>query len=423
MNNIGKVCVFELKTQLKKKSFRISILIMVLIVALATSLPNIGNIFDSSKNAGQNEAGSVIEEGKDKGSADLNNKAKYYIDESIDEKVLKTLYPFSKMEKSRSEEELRSEVKDEKIDQGIIIKGKAISILVKNESFSGVEKGQYEEGFKDYLNRKTLSQKGIDPSVLEEIKANEVSARVESIGKSSKQNFLVGYIGIFLIYFMVIMFGQAVATSVANEKSTKTMEILITTTDSTSLVVGKVLAGFIMALMQIIILLTTLMVGLKLNMGSYSEGIVKLITQNMTPGLLLVFLSFTLIGFIMYLFVYAASGSLVSKIEELPSAMGPVTTIVVLAFMGGMSSLYMDQGDIFAKIISFFPLTSPFSMFSRYALSGVPIQEVLISLAILIVSTILLAKVCIKLYRRGTLNYGNKMNIFEGIKSLLKKDK
>lgn len=423
MNNIWKVCAFELKTQLKKKSLRISVLIMVIIIAVATSLPNIGKLFDSktSEKGGKGAPEASIEAGEN-GSADILNKnSKYYIDESIDEKVLKTVFPFSKLEKVSSEDELRSEVKDEKIDQGIIIKGKNLNIIVKNESFSGVEKEQYEDGFSDYLNKMTLSEKGVDPSILESIKANEVFARVETIGKSSRQNFLVGYLGIFVMYFMVMMFGQSVAASVANEKSTKTMEILITTTNSTSLVVGKVLAGFFMALLQLMILLATLIIGLKLNMRTYSDEITNMLSQNMTPGLLLVFLSFTLIGFIMYLFVFAASGSLVTKIEELPSAMGPINTLIVIAFMGGMSSLYMNQEEIFAKIISFFPLTSPFSMFSRYALSGVAIEEVLISLAILIVTTILLARLCIKLYRRGTLNYGNKMSLFGGIKSVLKK--
>ncbi|MFR1324685.1 MAG: ABC transporter permease, partial [Ezakiella massiliensis] len=120
----------------------------------------------------------------------------------------------------------------------------------------------------------------------------------------------------------------------------------------------------------------------------------------------------------LYLFMMAAAASLVSKIEDVNTAIQPLTMVFVISFF--VSYFGMMNPGIVLKVASFVPFSSPFAMIARYGVETVPVIEVIISAAILFVSTVLIAKFSIKVYKLGSFNYGTKVNFFKSLFKAIK---
>ena len=132
-------------------------------------------------------------------------------------------------------------------------------------------------------------------------------------------------------------------------------------------------------------------------------------------------LVFFVLGFFIYAFLYGAVGSTVSKLEDVNTAVLPITFSFIIAFMVVMFSITSGSVDNLAiKICSFIPFTSPMAMFTRIAMSTVPIYEIIISIAILVASVVGIGVLSAKIYRVGVLLYGTKPNLFKTIKSIFK---
>ena len=420
MRNIRNVFNFEFKNQIKKKSFWASNIILILIILLLTSIPTISNFF-SSNSAPEPGAGTeqnIADEGSELNVAQYG---KYIVDGSVDSNILKSKFPFSVMQESKDFDQLKSEVLADEIPAAVVIKDRELEVVLKSETFQNNTE-VYREGFIDALNNINLVEAGLDPEIVEAAMVDDVPITVTSLQKSANQNFFFSYLGVFVIYMMIMFYGSNVSSMVANEKSNRTMEILVTNTSATSLVWGKVSAGFVAALLQVLMLLGALLLGTTLNKNNYSEFVVMLLRNNLSVDVVLVFLAFALLGFLLYLFIFAACGAIVSKIEDLQKAIMPVTMLVVIGFVISMSSLQGSADNKILTIGSYVPFTSPYLMFVRYVSFGVSLVELLISLAILVLTIVLVAWICTKIYRNATLKYGNKPSLFSEFKKLFSKD-
>lgn len=420
MRNIRNVFNFEFKNQIKKKSFWVSNIILILIIFLLTSIPTISNFF-SSNSAPEPGAGTeqnIADEGSELNVAQYG---KYIVDGSVDSNILKSKFPFSVMQESKDFDQLKSEVLADEIPAAVVIKDRELEVVLKSETFQNNTE-VYREGFIDALNNINLVEAGLDPEIVEAAMVDDVPITVTSLQKSANQNFFFSYLGVFVIYMMIMFYGSNVSSMVANEKSNRTMEILVTNTSATSLVWGKVSAGFVAALLQVLMLLGALLLGTTLNKNNYSEFVVMLLRNNLSVDVVLVFLVFALLGFLLYLFIFAACGAIVSKIEDLQKAIMPVTMLVVIGFVISMSSLQGSADNKILTIGSYVPFTSPYLMFVRYVSFGVSLVELLISLAILVLTIVLVAWICTKIYRNATLKYGNKPSLFSEFKKLFSKD-
>jgi ABC-2 type transport system permease protein len=123
-------------------------------------------------------------------------------------------------------------------------------------------------------------------------------------------------------------------------------------------------------------------------------------------------LLFFVLGFVIYAFLFGAVGSTVSKLEDINTAVQPITLLFVAAFMVVMFSLASNNVDTPLMIVcSYVPFTSPMAMFTRIAMSTVPWYEITISTAILIASVIGVGILSAKIYRVGVLLYGTKPKI------------
>ncbi len=278
---------------------------------------------------------------------------------------------------------------------------------------------QADQILQNLYRMNTMIQEGISPDQAEQILSFQIEHKVESLGKDQMENFFYTYIMIFALYTVILLYGQMVATNVATEKSSRAMEVLITSAKPTSMMFGKVIASCMAGFLQILCVFGAAILSFRLNEAYWDENSIIRSFFDMPMDLLLYMLLFFVLGFLIYAFLYGAIGSTASKLEDINTSVMPITLLFIFAFLVVVFSMTNGNVDnLLMKICSYVPFTSPMAMFTRIAMSTVPWYEVLISVAILIVSVFGIGILSAKIYRVGVLLYGTTPKIGSILKSV-----
>lgn len=251
-----------------------------------------------------------------------------------------------------------------------------------------------------------------------------VEGEVITLGKNQMDNFFYTYILIFGLYMVVLLYGQLVATSVATEKSSRAMELLITNAKTDSLMFGKVLGAGTAGLFQVIAVLGSSYVFYSINESYWQDNYLVQSMFDMPLYLLIYTVIFFVLGFAIYSFLYGAIGSLASKVEDINTSSMPVTFLFIISFF--ITIFSMTSGNIdstLMKVASFVPFTSPVAMFARIAMGNVPFIEIIISIVILVLTTVGIGILSARIYRLGVLMYGNPPKLGKVIKLVIKRKK
>ena len=220
---------------------------------------------------------------------------------------------------------------------------------------------------------------------------------------------------------VILLYGQMVATNVATEKSSRAMEVLITSAKPTSMMFGKVIASCLAGLIQLVAVFGSALLFFNLNKTYWGDNAIVSSIFNMPTSLLIYMLIFFLLGFFIYAFMYGAIGSTTSKLEDINTSVMPVTMLFIIAFIVVVFSLSSGTVDnTLLKVCSYIPFTSPIAMFTRIAMSTVSFYEIAISIAILIVSAVGIGIISAKIYRVGVLLYGTTPKIGTVLKLISK---
>ena len=400
LNKIKLISSFEFKQLIKNKSYKITTAIFFALALLAAFAPRLiqGNLFKS-----------ITEE--------LNKTQKLGIiidDDNIDESELKSFLSNYEVHLYTDEEKLKDDVLSKELDRGVIIDADSIQKFVLNSKLTDM--GDSLDGaLNEYRYKKLIESEGIDYTKLKSIEANQYQINEVVLGKDSKQNYFIIYILLFLLYMIILTYGQITATSVAKEKNDRTMELLITSTKPKYLILSKVLATVFSAVLQVSSIFIGFAVGYLFNKEYWSD----IFSITSAPiQLVVTFILFMIAGFFLYLFIFATLGALVNKIEEVSQSISSATILIVLAYFGAIFALTTGSESSFVTFLSYFPLTSPFVMFIRAGMLNISIAEVALSFAILVISAYLIYKLACDIYRLGTLQYGNRMTLKQAFKAL-----
>ncbi len=264
-----------------------------------------------------------------------------------------------------------------------------------------------------------MTEAGVSPEKAQEIMSAAAVYEVRSLGVDQGQNFFYTYIMIFALYMVILLYGQMVATNVATEKSSRAMEVLVTSARPTAMMFGKVVASCLAGFTQLVCIFGSALLFYKLN-ESYWAG-TELIGMffDMPVSLLVYMLVFFVLGFFIYAFLYGAIGSTASKLEDINTSVMPITMLFIAGFfvvVTAMSSGSVDNPLMVA--CSYIPFTSPMAMFTRIAMSHPAFYEVAISIAILAASCVGVGIVAAKIYRVGVLLYGASPKLKDIIKAV-----
>ncbi len=221
----------------------------------------------------------------------------------------------------------------------------------------------------------------------------------------------LGTVFIILMFISILIYGMWVATGVATEKSSRVMELMISAASPRQLLLGKVVGIGAAGLTQYVAIAVPAVVVL-----AFQEPIARAVLGDagaglpiggLTVGLLAAYGVFFLLGFVLFALIYAAVGSFVSRPDDLQTLSLPLSLVAMAGYLSALVVL-LSGGGTLARIASFVPPLSPFAMLARLMVSTVQPWEVVLSVAILVVTIAIVALATIRIYATGVLLYGQR---------------
>lgn len=414
MKQFLNVLSFELSNYFKNKGYMITTILFSILLIIGLSLPSFFNMSKLIPQLGENSKENIesVEE-----ISEENKKSFVLIDnnnifENLD--ILESAFLNSKWTKVNSLDEAEELIKLGNVEAGFSVDSLTkYSYLVNNSGFTDTNQMIFENLLSNLSQQAYANEHNLDINDLQSVINPSFDSDVTILGKDSANNFFYVYIFIFAMYMMILLYGQLIAVAVTSEKSNRAIEVLITSTNSNSLIFGKVIAAALASFIQVGVILASGMITYSLNSKAWNgllDGIFKI-----PSNILLTFILFGGLGYFFYSFIFGALGALVSKTEDISSSIGPITMIFVIVFFISMFGL-SNSDSLLIKIASFIPFSSLMTMLIRVAMGTVSNFEIVISFIILLASTILTALASAKIYRLGTLMYGNPIKLRNALK-------
>jgi ABC-2 type transport system permease protein len=263
------------------------------------------------------------------------------------------------------------------------------------------------------------AQLGVAPDKLEklfqlvEFKAEQTNGAAAAAG--GKESFLVGYAVAYILFLVIAVYAVAVMRSVVQEKTSRVMELMIAAIKPRSLMTGKILGVGAAGLIQVALWLAIGAVTL-----AYRDEVLGLFGvppggEALPPlafGEVAVAIAFFVLGYFFYASMYAAVGAMVSTEQDTQQVQMPIT-ILMLIGMVSVTAISGAPRGLTAEILTTVPLWSALLMPMRYVLGGATLGEVVLSAAILLVSTVVVARAAARIYRVGVLMYGKRPSVTE----------
>ncbi|WP_349409579.1 ABC transporter permease [Pseudalkalibacillus sp. SCS-8] len=415
MSKLWIVMAHTYKSRIRTKAFIITTLVSLLLVVGLANMQTILSVFDE-------------EEAKQVAVLDSSNK--FY-------------EPLKQQTESQSDEvELVKVTDSEKSVEGELREGKYDGMLIISETDDGLPAavfkaesvsdagwiGKIERGLQQTKVMTATANLGVDPSELSELYA-PVSFEKEALKENAKtaeelnQARAVVYVILFMIYFAVLFYGSMIATEVATEKSSRVMEILISSVSPVKQMFGKIFGIALLGLTQFVLIFVVGYISFKnapdrpspTTINDFSDFIQ---IDQLPLSTIIYALIFFLLGFMLYATLLAMLGSLVNKVEEASQVITPVILIIVVAFMIAMSGLGNPDAG-FITVTSYIPFFTPMIMFLRAGMLNIPMWEVLLGILIMLATIALFAIIAAKVYRGGVLMYGNATSLKNFKKALM----
>ncbi len=417
MKRFATVFQFELKSYVKNKSFVISTILIALVLGIVMFVPN---VIDMSDVLGISTEETPKAEKEDKDKEAEEEKSRYGLLDTngyfADTSLLEAYYEDVEFVSYSDEKSLKDAVEKEKIEAGFIVEDDLhFRYLVWNNSMYGEDVTGFQQAMTLLHKQLYCQEKNLDFEDLTTTYDAPVEYEQEVLGKDASDNYWYSYALVIIIFTIIVLYCVMIATSVTSEKSNRAIEVLVTSIDSKYLLFGKVLAGAFAAILQVGIILATTLICYQINRDVWGGTLDSIL--NIPANVLWAFAMFGIGGFLFYAFLYGALGALVSKTEDVNKATGSLQMIVMLVYFVVLFQLGNVDGPLI-KVCSFLPISSYSAMFVRIAMGNVEVWEIAVSFAILVASTIGVGWLAAKIYRMGTLRYGNPISIKNALKNL-----
>lgn len=399
MKQFGIILGFEFKYYLKNKIFVGVTLLMVILIVAAMFWPRVWELLRDDEQIVPSERPSML----------ISTGSVYDVDDSAS--VFAEAFPAYEVQiTSSTAEEIKELVLSGTVQCAFVLDGyDKYTYYVRDLGMYDTNTAAADAAILKLYRLDAMHRNGIEYEEAEKILSKQVDHTVERLGKDQMSNFFYTYIMIFALYMVIMIYGQLVVTNVAVEKSSRAMELLITSASPVSMMFGKVIAACIAGFLQMFCVFGASMLSYRLNTDYWSGNIFVGSIFGMPVWLLGYMLMFFVLGFFLYAFLYGAVGSTATKLEDINTTSMPLTMFFVFALVAVIASLASGNVDGgLMKTLSFIPFTSPMAMFARIAMTSVPVYEVVISVAILAMSVVAAGVTAAKIYRVGVLMYGTQ---------------
>ena len=406
MKDLFIVTKFTMKDMLQRKSFIITTIIFLIMIVVGFNIPNFMKMLNKDSDVNKIEIidSENVFEGTLESLKDLDTGYEIQISNENYEKIKEKI----------ENEEIDSAIIAEKQDENIKIR-----YIVKSATMmSGVPEDIILTLNTLYTNIQ-INKLGLTEEQLKSITPNFEFA-LEQTDEEASGNVYAMMLLSLVLFYAIYFCAYQVSSSITTEKTSKIIETLVTSTSPKTIVLGKTLGIGIVGLLQMILLVGTALISAKTFLEpDILDSIIDV--SKITPYLGIITIIYFIFGYFEYALLYALTGSTVSKPEDIQSANGPVAILAVIGFYLSYFTMMNPASElnIFASI---FPISSPFCMPFRVMMGLAKPTDVIISIVILLITGIVIAKIAIKIYSNAILNYGTKMSFNDIVKMYKEKN-
>ena len=398
MRQFRTILGFELQNYFKNKIFVGVTIIIMLAVAGVMFYPRVASFFTQGNEAGQSDRPIML----------VATDSSELPTSTIEAVFRRSFLHYQIKVTTDRVEQVKEQVKSGKAKYALVLGDASYTYYVNGLVMADSNVATANSVVRDLYQLKMLRRHGLSAEQAGQVMTVQIKSNVQNLGKDQTKNFYSAFIMIYALYMAVMTYGQMVATNVASEKSSRAMELLTTSASPVAMMFGKIIASCLAGLTQLVGIFGSALLFYNLNRASWQGNQMINSIFNVPPDLLLYMILFFLLGFFIYGMMFGAVGSLVSKPEDIGSVAMPIILVFVIGFAVVMSSIEDPNNAIGMKICSFIPFTSSMAMFARVAMGSVSTGEIALSIAILVVSTVLIGVLAAKIYRAGVLMYGTR---------------
>jgi len=386
MNKFWIVVFHTYKKHLKSKAFIVSTMITMLLIS---ALANVGKMYSEEKEKEVKKIGIVTEKKIEESFKDTLQEEKLNI------KILSY----------KNEEEAKEEIEKKKISAYLLIENDTKETIKGTYKAKEIVDQTLIFDMENILN-KTRKKMVISSLGLDERDVDEVNKKIilqkEPLNKSAKgeneikQSLVIVFISLFLIYATVVFYGNVIATEVASEKSSRVMEVLVSSAPAAQQMFGKIIGLALLGMTQYFTFFFS-------GYFSFQRSNMKL--DEIPHETYYFAVLFFILGYFLYATLLAMMGSLVNRIEDVHQLISPINVLIIVGFVLSMIGFIDPKADV-VTIGSFIPFFAPMLMFLRVAILDVPVWQLSLSVGILVLTIVLFSYLGSKVYKGGVLIYG-----------------
>lgn len=410
MNKIGIIIQKEYLERVKGKGFIISTILIPIVFASFILVPLALALFDDSR-----QTVAVIDETGKVSSVLL---AQTSSDTSKPNTSLSDLILVPVTSYAESKTNLTTEVENGTISGYAVISNtdSVYRAVYYTKNISNFQTNSaLRRSIEKAINTVKLQEAGFD---VDKIRATETRLDLTTTklsgGKEENSNavgqFALSYVMVMLIYGTVLTYGIMVMSAVIEEKSSKVMEVMMSSVTPFELMMGKILGIGAVAVTQYLIWGVAM-----LALSAYSVSMSSNLSVSIPPMVIVYFVVYFLLGYLVYATLYAAVGSAFENAQDAQSLQTPITMLVVIAFLA-MSFVLQKPDSPFAIVLSLIPFFTPILMMARITATDVPLWQIGLSIVLMLGTFYAVVGVAAKIYRVGVLMYGKKPTLSEILK-------
>jgi ABC-2 type transport system permease protein len=311
-----------------------------------------------------------------------------------------------------SEQAGRDKVADESLDALVVGDGRTVRVVVKKDLDDNLRNAFNVLAGQMALNQE-ITRLGGDPAQVNAA-VGDASVDVEELEEPypyDPQQLVLGIIAGILIYMSLLINGQMVAQGVVEEKSSRVVELLLSTIRPWQLMAGKVLGIGLVGLVQMVV------IG---GVGVAAALAIDVLTVSVTAavGTVVWLVVWYLLGFLLYSLVFAGLGALVSRQEDVGGVIAPALMFVILGYIVGISVLPTDPDNKMAEVLSVIPVFAPTLMPMRLAMGGVPVWEAVLSVGLVVAMIPVLVWLAGRIYANAVMRSGARVKLTDALRQV-----
>ncbi len=266
----------------------------------------------------------------------------------------------------------------------------------------------------DVVKQLRLRDEGLDAKKIDHLtRGVDLAAIRVTAGGAEEDRGLTFFFAMFLmmmIYMPVLMWGSVLMNGVIEEKTSRVVELVVSSVSPFTLLGGKVLGIGAAGLTQLVVWLGCVAAGLAYGAASLAAAGIHL--PGLTPLVIVAFPICFLLGYFLYSLFFAAVGAAVNSLQEAQSLVMPISMMMVVAFMTFPVVMRSPDG-LLAVVLSLIPVFTPLTMFLRICIQAPPLWQIVLSFTLTFLTIVGVTWLVGRIYRMGILMYGKKPNLPE----------